>query len=338
MHEEMVAADFADQMDDAGEQVAEDAGEQVAEVAADQPAGAVILEGEAPLAKKRKRGFIFDERTEIAKETYQGYVNDRSAITRRTLMDYAILLPHYSPNLPNLTTTYTDICPSLAQGLLQGMAIASKRRLAASEAADEAAQRHAKAIRTAEAEAIDDEETGAREDHVLLPPLPSPGPSPAGTNFSPFPGFLPSPAPISGGLIAADHLQPPTPPPTGYSDRRLDEKELLQNAPDSMGAVITGTMDAEDQAANQTARTGYSGRTEKMHRFLAKEFTQTEAEESSSQSLSYEGMCRAQASGRRELIAGCFFELLVLKTNGVIGLQQDKPYADISILKAKQWN
>merc|ERR1712187_273601 len=111
------------------------------------------------------------------------------------------------------------------------------------------------------------------------------------------------------------------------------EKQLLINAPNSLAGVVTGSMDEEDQVANTDARVGYSGRTEKMHRFLAKEFT-----ESRTKAISYEELCKTQAAGRRELIAGCFFELLVLKTNGVISLKQDDPKSDIKILKDKLWS
>ena len=112
----------------------------------------------------------------------------------------------------------------------------------------------------------------------------------------------------------------------------MADNMLLRNAPGSLDAVVTAAMDEEDQAGNAAARVGYSGRTEKMHRFLAKEFSDTK-----SKSLSYETLCRTQSSGRRELIAGCFFELLVLKTNGSIALKQDEPQADIQISKATQW-
>eukprot|EP00435_Cladocopium_sp_Y103_P012622 s95_g3.t1 len=110
----------------------------------------------------------------------------------------------------------------------------------------------------------------------------------------------------------------------------VTETVLLENAPSSMNAVVTGAMDDEDQSGN--ARLGYSGRSEKMHRFLAKEFKDTGAAD-----LSYEEMCRNQTRGRRELIAGCFFELLVLKTNGVINLEQADPLSDIKIAKAGQF-
>merc|ERR1712203_983111 len=102
------------------------------------------------------------------------------------------------------------------------------------------------------------------------------------------------------------------------------ERLLIANAPSSLGAVVTGNMDVEDQAGLVDGRLGYSGRTEKMHKYLAKEF-----KASPSGSLSYDNLCKAQSQGRRELIAGCFFELLVLKTNGVISLKQKEPLADI---------
>eukprot|EP00913_Durusdinium_trenchii_P015657 g14718.t1 len=114
------------------------------------------------------------------------------------------------------------------------------------------------------------------------------------------------------------------------------ETLLLENAPSSMNAVVTGNMDEEEQTGN--ARLGYSGRSEKMHRFLAKDppgcekmparhehksVIPEEFKDTGAQDLSYEQMCRSQTQGRRELIAGCFFELLVLKTNGVINLRQE---------------
>merc|ERR1712060_68881 len=82
-----------------------------------------------PAAKKRRRQHMqYDEVTEIPKDTYQAYVNDRSSITRKQLVDYTVFLPHYSPLMPSLTTTFTDMCPSLANTLLRGAEVAEKRR------------------------------------------------------------------------------------------------------------------------------------------------------------------------------------------------------------------
>merc|ERR1712039_151744 len=94
----------------------------------------------------------------------------------------------------------------------------------------------------------------------------------------------------------------------------------LVDAPASFHAVVSASKDEEDQVENAEARVGYSGRTERMHRFLAREFKDSHARE-----LSYDSLCRRQGAGECNLIASCFFELLVLRTNGVIGLQQDQP-------------
>ncbi|CAE7367385.1 Cdc40, partial [Symbiodinium necroappetens] len=84
----------------------------------------------------------------------------------------------------------------------------------------------------------------------------------------------------------------------------------------------TGNQDDEDQSGNPTAR--YSGRTEKMHRFLAREpvfvvmlregFSELEFRDAGKPDLSYE----------------------VLKTNGVINVEQDDPLSDIKIAKLNE--
>merc|ERR1719265_1143309 len=126
--------------------------------------------------------------------------------------------------------------------------------------------------------------------------------------------------------------QPPSPANRFYAPRIEDEVALVADAPESMSSVVGRGTDDEDGENEVGERKGSSGRTEKMHRFLAKEFHGT-----TSTALSYGNICSGHAEGRRELIAGCFFELLVLKTNGVVSLTQRDPYADISIQKARQW-
>eukprot|EP00406_Dinophysis_acuminata_P041400 CAMPEP_0179371468 /NCGR_PEP_ID=MMETSP0797-20121207/85741_1 /TAXON_ID=47934 /ORGANISM="Dinophysis acuminata, Strain DAEP01" /LENGTH=539 /DNA_ID=CAMNT_0021087321 /DNA_START=67 /DNA_END=1687 /DNA_ORIENTATION=+ len=281
---------------------------------ADGPAGE---QAAGPVKRRRRAFFICDETTEIPKEIYQGYVNDRSAITRKNLLDYTVFLPHYSPNLPNFMTTFTDISPLLCESLRWGTEVAEKRRRLAQEA-----------------------EFNVLGDGYRPPTLPTPvgvvppPPSPLdllghGADLAPPPGPLEAQA---AGAPAAAPATPKLVPPAGGSSELVSERALLEDAPRSLSAVVTASMDEEDQSQNTAVRVGYSGRTEKMHRFLAKEFHGTQ-----SRSLSYETMCREQSAGRRELIAGCFFELLVLKSNGVIGLSQDAPLADIQISKAAQW-
>lgn len=274
----------------------------------DEPMEAhVPLPGAAP-AKRRRRGYIvFDDGeggTEIPKEVYQGYISDRSAITRTTLLDYAVVLPHYSPQLPSFTTPFTDMCSELQCGVRFGTEVAEKRRRLAQEA--EFAN-HGQSFRAA----------------WEVPSRPGPEPLPEGLN-----PFINGPPP--GGLRNAAAATPLREVPAVPA---MTDEMLLMNPPTSMGAVVTGAMDEEDQSGNVDARVGYSGRTEKMHRFLAKEF-----KEAAEPALSYQQLCRQQGSGKRELIAGCFFELLVLKSNDVISLQQDAPQADIHISKAKSWS
>merc|ERR1712136_193414 len=267
---------------------------------------------EHPQKRRRRVNILMDELTEIPKETYQAYVNDRSSITRKNLLDFQVLLPHNTPNMPSFTTTFTDLCPSLVQCLLLGTEVAEKRRRSAHEA--ELLGR-SEAVKQATNLGIG-----------ISPALTAPAPvaPPAAT------------APEASVLVPPASPVPPVPkepePVRPEPQKERVEAVHLQNAPLNMGGVITGSMDQEDQAANQAARIGYSGRTEKMHRFLAKTF-----QDESSDALSYQSLCKTQAAGRRELIAGCFFELLVLKTNGVITWQQEQAYSDIRIAKATSW-
>lgn len=309
------------------EDAAEDAAE-AAEAAEERPAGEGALAEPPSTAKRRRRThFEYDEATEIPKETYQGFVNDRSAITRKNLLDYTILLPHYSPNLPNFTTTFTELCPQLCETLLLGSRMAEKRRKQAQEEelksrgelwpAHEATLGVAAAAAAA-APAVDDAAKLPMSSIGILSPLLS----------EPIP-------PDKAGLRSPEAPRSPVAVEQRAAAGQAEavaEALLLRDAPSTMGAVVTGNMDQEDQSGNAAVRIGYSGRTEKMHRFLAREF-----KESRANSLSYEALCRQQGAGRRELIAGCFFELLVLRTNGVIGLQQDEPQADIRISKSKLW-
>ncbi|CAE8609126.1 unnamed protein product, partial [Polarella glacialis] len=281
--------------------------------------GALAPGSEAPLAKRRRKVFfVADEMTEIPNDTYRGYVDDRTGITRKSVLDYTMMLPHYSQQLPLFTTTFTDMCPSLCEGIVNGSEVSEKRRRLAQET--EFAGRH-QALRQA----------GGAPSDWALPEPPQPAADGGVPMSSPFSPLLTPIDPSKAGLRSPE-VPPPGAPKTPMAPPLLTEQMLLENAPSSLNSVVTGSMDDEDQSGNAAARVGYSGRTEKMHRYLAKEFKDTDE-----QALSYENLCRLQASGRRELIAGCFFELLVLKTNGVIGIEQDKPLSDIRISKASQW-
>jgi len=306
--------------------------------------------GDAPLVKRRRRAyFVFDDKTEIPREQYQGYVNDRASITQRSCMDYTIFLPHYAPSQPNFTTTFTDLCSALVESLQRGTEVAEKRRRIMQEAelrghGDQFFKQAAQMAERLEPRPQVEAAGSTEAPKPIVAPSPvipvSPGISePAGP-----PSFAAVLSPLNSPFLEVAGLRspgaPPCPSPAPETPRlgvtsppiRVSDdepsKRLLMSAPATMGGVVTGNMDQEDQSGNAAARIGYSGRTEKMHGFLAKEFKETRSD-----ALSYEALCRMQAAGRRELIAGCFFELLVLKTNGVISLNQDAPLADIRISK-----
>lgn len=298
-----------------------------------EAAAAILVEDandRLPAKRRKKAYFIWDEATEIAKDTYEQFVCDRGTITRKNVMDYKIFLPHFAPHLPHFTTTFTDLCPSLASCLLQGSEVAEKRRRLMQEVEGP--------ILKEKKDDIDRHGLGltspADSDlaNGLALPVP-PGAASLSPKQSPVSGIL---SPILGSAGSAGLKSPLDLPAAGNvtpsAGMLITENELLEGAPTTLAAVVTSSMDTEYQSGNQEARVGYSGRTEKMHRYLAREF-----EDSRSKALSYEELCRSQAPGRHDLIAGCFFELLVLKTNGVIGLKQDAPKADIKISKAKAW-
>jgi len=283
--------------------------------------GAVVGAGpeDGPIIKKRRKAFMFDDPAEIPKEVYQGYMNDRTAITKKDEYDSTILLPYNHPSMPHFMTTYTDMCNSLIQGLSWGSQVAERRRTVMAMA-------EASGMPTAfpgmwtegppGAAPLDMHGSQLHSDDVFLG-LDQPG---AGA-IAPFSE--------DAGRWEASHA-------------KLD----LTDAPTRMGGVVTaGTADEENTQA-EAARVGYSGRTEKMHKFLAKEFQRSDSGEGaaasssavpSASTLSYDQMCKSQSGGDRGVIAGCFFELLVLRTNGVVNLKQEQPYSDIRIEKARSW-
>jgi len=290
---------------------------------------AALRDGSA--RKKRRTFFVADEITEIPKETYKGYMHDRTNITITNFLDYDLLLPHYSSNLPDFTTTFTDMCKTLCDGIKAGSEVAEKRRRLSKDVEPERAYEVPATVPSGPSRPVDFVEepsilTEEQRNNLTLSVKQKAAGKPAPPSSSPFAPLLgPVLSPERAGLRSFSlGISPDTPVVT--------ETVLLENAPGSMNAVVTGNQDDEDQSGNPAARIGYSSRTEKMHRFLAKEFR-----DSGSQDLSYEEMCRSQTEGRRDLIAGCFFELLVLKTNGVINVQQEDPQSDIKIAKAGLW-
>jgi len=271
--------------------------------------GAIVAAGDGalePAGKRRRKAFLFDEVCEIPKEVYQGYMQDRSKITKKEdqMYDSSILIPHNHPMMPEFTTTYTDMCPALIQCLSWGSQVADRRRAV---------------LAMAEAANLDNL---AKSGAFAEPAVPS--------DLVPADIVMAEP---DGAVVEAP------------DDARWEPSVVhldLTDAPGEMNQVITsGQAEQDDSQVAEAARVGYSGRTEKMHKFLAKEFQRSSSSSAAAQpdlaNLSYEDMCKTQAGGDRGVIAGCFFELLVLRTNGVVNLRQDKPYSDVRIEKAKAW-
>ncbi|CAE8680712.1 unnamed protein product [Polarella glacialis] len=237
--------------------------------------------------------------------------------TRKASAFYAAVLQDATQQWSDISSVYLAVDKAAVADSVADHVSEKRRRLAQET---EFAGRH-QALRQA----------GGAPSDWALPEPPQPAADGGVPMSSPFSPLLTPIDPSKAGLRSPE-VPPPGAPKTPMAPPLLTEQMLLENAPSSLNSVVTGSMDDEDQSGNAAARVGYSGRTEKMHRYLAKEFKDTDE-----QALSYENLCRLQASGRRELIAGCFFELLVLKTNGVIGIEQDKPLSDIRISKASQW-
>lgn len=132
-----------------------------------------------------------------------------------------------------------------------------------------------------------------------------------------------------------DEIVPPIAPIVAYVPEPAPVKECIveccPNPPGggswSMSAVVTGSMDEEDI---DMSRVGFSSRTNKMESLVRQEMRES--------GVSYKEMCLSQGGSNRHLIAACFFELLVLKTNGVVDVQQNKPYENIMISQGRTWD
>merc|ERR550519_471501 len=126
-------------------------------------------------------------------------------------------------------------------------------------------------------------------------------------------------------LVDVPILQEPQTPAQAvavpYSPGRFSNVHL------TMGSVVTGGMDEEELDGT---RVGFSSRTQKMESLLRQEMKPN--------GLSYNGLVDTQAKHSRHLTAACFFELLVLKTNGIIEVSQADPYTDITISEGHRWS
>mmetsp|Transcript_142202 Transcript_142202/g.247873 ORF Transcript_142202/g.247873 Transcript_142202/m.247873 type:complete len:554 (-) Transcript_142202:8-1669(-) len=278
---------------------------------------------EEPQVKKRRKAWKYDEETRISKADYQRYVGDRAKITQPSTLNPAIVLPHVVPLMPDFMTTFTDLCPALADLINNGCKEGERhfQTLVSLER-----KGHLPKVANPAPEDDSDSEAAA-------PSKAAPGPNSA-------PESLLADSSIgSGGLRNAEHRAPaegslPLSEATAASARAPPtEESLLRRAPPDMSSVLVPRPIDEDANFDARRWTGYSQRSEKMHSFLAKEFSESGARE-----LTFEKLCESHSDGRRHAIAGCFFELLVLKTNGVIELEQEDPDANITISKATQWS
>merc|ERR1712224_1127369 len=207
----------------------------------------------------------------------QSYMNDRSSITKKEdkRYDTTIILPHNHSSMPQFNTTYTDMCNPLIQCLSWGSEVADRRRAVM-------------AMR---------ESTLAPD--AIVPSWPETPVSPGIDAMNLAGGIVPA-EPVVGAIEAA--------PPAALREQTAVHLDI-SDAPEKMSLVVSsGNAEQdrqEDSQSVEAARVGYSGRTEKMHKFLAKEF---QSSKSSASNLSYEQMCKKQAGGDRGVIAGCFFE------------------------------
>mmetsp|Transcript_44202 Transcript_44202/g.127704 ORF Transcript_44202/g.127704 Transcript_44202/m.127704 type:complete len:571 (+) Transcript_44202:2-1714(+) len=257
------------------------------------------------VSKRRRRTYEFDEQTEIPKEVYNHYLRDRSSITRKHFLDYTVTLPHTSPQLPGYSTALTDLCPALLDTLARGRAAAEKRR------------RLQDAAREEDAVEMGDWRGACIDDLAAVSSSAAPEQPRHAEGVS-----------VVDAVEAIGNLEAEPRPPRYRSQASArapvpiqEERAMIEDAPTTIRAVV-------DQDRLAVARLGYSARTEKMHRFLAREFHDRKAE-----SLSYEALCRQRGSSNRRDIACCFFELLVLQSENVVKLRQERPSADISIEK-----
>lgn len=141
---------------------------------------------------------------------------------------------------------------------------------------------------------------------------------------------VPPPAP------PPEELPPPLPfddfgpPPAAPVD------ETSMGGPSVINTIVTGAggestflADAPPSAAIEApSSTGWSARTQKMYAFLKNQAD-------SQFPLHFFNLLRSKS---RHVAACTFFELLVLKSHGHLGLTQSKPFADILISKTENFD
>ncbi len=122
-------------------------------------------------------------------------------------------------------------------------------------------------------------------------------------------------------------------------------KPLDGNA--SMLSVVKNQLQRTDDDSTE-AVVGYSARTERMHHFLSSKLNGAgtegaDGEPVKKESLEFTGLCKASNvdyrnnTEKRMAHAGCFFELLVMKTHSIIELGQSTPYGQLHVTRGPKW-
>jgi len=143
------------------------------------------------------------------------------------------------------------------------------------------------------------------------------------------PPEAPRGAPVDRSLVEREPEQELEPEPFGpsspahfelYEEEPIEFPTMMEN----VRPVFTNDLQGTDIPEELTK---LSHKSNKMLDFLDQHFTPNSIK------LSFRELLRGKP---RELVVGCFFECLVLKSKNFIELQQEEPYSDITIIKTKK--
>eukprot|EP00441_Pelagodinium_beii_P025255 CAMPEP_0197658044 /NCGR_PEP_ID=MMETSP1338-20131121/44995_1 /TAXON_ID=43686 ORGANISM="Pelagodinium beii, Strain RCC1491" /NCGR_SAMPLE_ID=MMETSP1338 /ASSEMBLY_ACC=CAM_ASM_000754 /LENGTH=808 /DNA_ID=CAMNT_0043234543 /DNA_START=24 /DNA_END=2450 /DNA_ORIENTATION=- len=169
---------------------------------AEEPGALAALE---PAKKRRRRKEAWlDDKTSIPERMYK----DTGSITRATVEEYGIFLPHRNFQV-GLTTTMSDICTHLSEMIQRAPDIAARQRLARAEAAERArseATTCGGCGKPREAESKFCRHCGLRVEDAL--PLPAP--------------LTPSRTPGSPGAPPPAEMEPPALPAATASEAEVE--------------------------------------------------------------------------------------------------------------------
>jgi len=126
---------------------------------------------------------------------------------------------------------------------------------------------------------------------------------------------------------------PPTSPPIFFDEPPITGGEDIVEP--GIGEVTEPPLISEKEIFTPTPGKeptieSWSERTRKMHKFLDKTFYEERVDQ-----LHYFDMIQDK---RRKVVVGTFFELLVLKSRGIIDVHQEAPYSDIIITKTEEFD